>query len=124
MASCTRCHTAQQSGFQGHHIEAEKARCTRFGGLFFALLHPVRTAMSGDNTIHWPGKVISGLRYISPMEKASDIGKPTVPIDLIGPEHWGRSRRGNGRVTKVLCVIVGGLAAAGVIAYRFFGFGR
>ncbi|MGF6351952.1 hypothetical protein [Variovorax sp. W2I14] len=80
--------------------------------------------MSDDNTIHQPGKVISGLRYISSMEKASDIGKPTVPIDLIGPEHWGRSKRGNGRVTKVLCIIVGGIAAAGVIAYRFFGVGR
>ncbi|MDQ0032348.1 hypothetical protein J2W30_000089 [Variovorax boronicumulans] len=80
--------------------------------------------MSDDNTIHRQDKVISGLRYISSMEKASDIGKPTVPIDLIGPEHWGRSRRGNGRVTKVLCIIVGGIAAAGVIAYRFFGVGR
>lgn len=58
------------------------------------------------------------------MEKASDIGKPTVPIDLIGPDHWPRSRRGNGRTAKVIAVIVGGIAAAGVIAYRFFGVGR
>jgi hypothetical protein len=30
-----------------------------------------------------------------------------------------------GRATKVmLCIIVGGLAAAGVIAYRVFGVGR
>lgn len=68
--------------------------------------------------------MLSGLSYISPMEKASDIGKPTVPIDLIGPEHWDRSKRGNGRVTKVIFIIVGGLAAAGVIAYRVFGVGR
>ncbi|MET3182442.1 hypothetical protein ABL840_10835 [Variovorax sp. NFACC27] len=58
------------------------------------------------------------------MEKASDIGKPTVPIDLIGPDHWPRSKRGSGRTTKVILAIVGGLAAAGVIAYRFFGIGR
>ncbi|WP_164546769.1 MULTISPECIES: hypothetical protein [unclassified Variovorax] len=58
------------------------------------------------------------------MEKASDIGKPTVPIDLIGPDHWPRSKRGSGRATKVILAIVGGLTAAGVIAYRFFGIGR
>jgi len=58
------------------------------------------------------------------MDKASDTGKPTVPIDLIGPEHWNRSKRGAGRATKVLCLIVGGLTAAGVIAYRVFGVGR
>lgn len=58
------------------------------------------------------------------MEKASDIGKPTVPIDLIGPEHWTRSKRGNGRFTKVLLIVVGGIAAAGVVAYRYFGVGR
>jgi len=83
-----------------------------------------QTATPGHNTIHRPGKAIVGLRYISRMEKASDIGKPTVPIDLIGPEHWGRSKRGNGRAAKVFCIIVGGLAAAGVIAYRVFGVGR
>jgi hypothetical protein len=108
----------------GTSTSKRKARWTRFGGLFFALPHPGRTATFGDNTIHGPGEVVASLRYISAMEKASDIGKPTVPIDLIGPEHWGRSRRGNGRVTKVLCIIVGGLAAAGVIAYRVFGVGR
>ena len=70
------------------------------------------------------GNMLSGVSYISPMEKASDIGKPTVPIDLIGPEHWNRTRRGNGRATKVICIIVGGLAAAGLIAYRVFGIGR
>ena len=59
-----------------------------------------------------------------PMEKASDIGKPTVPIDLIGPDHWPRSKRGSNRTTRVVLAIVGGLAAAGVIAYRFFGIGR
>lgn len=58
------------------------------------------------------------------MEKASDIGKPTVPIDLIGPDHWQRSRRGGGRATRMLLVIVGGIAAAGAIAYGFFGVGR
>jgi hypothetical protein len=58
------------------------------------------------------------------MEKASDIGKPTVPIDLIGPNHWPRSKRGSNRTTRVVLAIVGGLAAAGVIAYRFFGIGR
>ncbi|MDH6170441.1 hypothetical protein M2282_005612 [Variovorax boronicumulans] len=58
------------------------------------------------------------------MQQASDIGKATVPIDLIGPEHWGHSKRGNRRATKVFCIIVGGLAAAGVIAYRVFGVGR
>ncbi|WP_295978709.1 hypothetical protein [uncultured Variovorax sp.] len=58
------------------------------------------------------------------MEKASDIGKPTVPIDLIGPDHWPRSKRGSNRKTRVVLAIVGGLAAAGVIAYRFFGMGR
>lgn len=58
------------------------------------------------------------------MEKASDIGKPTVPIDLIGPNHWLRSKRGSNRTTRVVLAIVGGLAAAGVIAYRFFGIGR
>ncbi|MBB3639842.1 MULTISPECIES: hypothetical protein [Variovorax] len=58
------------------------------------------------------------------MEKASDIGKPTVPIDLIGPDHWPRSKRGSNRTTRVVLAIVGGLAAAGVIAYRFFGIGR
>jgi hypothetical protein len=59
------------------------------------------------------------------MEKASDIGKPTVPIDLIGPEHWTRrSKRGTGRFTKVIFIVVGGIAAAGVVAYRFFGVGR
>jgi len=58
------------------------------------------------------------------MEKASDIGKPTVPIDLIGPDHWPRSKRGSKRTTRVVLAIVGGLAAAGVIAYRFFGIGR
>jgi len=58
------------------------------------------------------------------MEKASDIGKPTVPIDLIGPEHWERSRRRGGRATRLLFIVVGGLAAAGAIAYRFFGVGR
>jgi hypothetical protein len=36
------------------------------------------------------------------MQKASDIGKPTVPIDLIGPDHWPRSKRGGGRATKLL----------------------
>jgi hypothetical protein len=55
------------------------------------------------------------------MEKASDIGKPTVPIDLIGPDHWPRSKRGSGRATKVILAVVGGLAAAGLIAYRFLG---
>jgi hypothetical protein len=80
--------------------------------------------MFGGNTMNRPEDMLSSLSYISPMEKASDIGKPTVPIDLIGPEHWGRSKRGNGRVTKVICFIVGGLAAAGVIAYRVFGVGR
>lgn len=55
------------------------------------------------------------------MEKAPDIGKPTVPIDLIGPEHWQRSRRRHGRTARVLFAIVGGLAAAGAIAYRYFG---
>jgi hypothetical protein len=108
----------------GTSTSKRKARWTRFGGLFFALPHPGRPATFGDNTIHGPGEVVASLRYISAMEKASDIGKPTVPIDLIGPEHWGRSKRGNGRVTKVLCIIVGGLAAAGVIAYRVFGVGR
>lgn len=58
------------------------------------------------------------------MEKASDIGKPTVPIDLIGPDHWPRSKRGSNRTTRVVLAIVGGMAAAGVIAYRFFGIGR
>ncbi|MDR6523398.1 hypothetical protein [Variovorax atrisoli] len=58
------------------------------------------------------------------MEKASDIGKPTVPIDLIGPDHWPRSKHGSNRTTRVVLAIVGGLAAAGVIAYRFFGIGR
>ncbi|WP_208508843.1 hypothetical protein [Variovorax paradoxus] len=58
------------------------------------------------------------------MEKAPDIGKPTVPIDLIGPEHWQRSRRRNGRTARVFFAIVGGLAAAGAIAYRYFGLGR
>jgi hypothetical protein len=58
------------------------------------------------------------------MQKASDIGKPTVPIDLIGPDHWPRSKRGGGRATKLLLAVVGGIAAAGVIAYRFFGVGR
>jgi hypothetical protein len=80
--------------------------------------------MFGGNTMSQPEDMLSSLSYISLMEKASDIGKPTVPIDLIGPEHWGRSKRGNGRVTKVICIIVGGLAAAGVIAYRVFGVGR
>jgi len=80
--------------------------------------------MFGGNTMSRPEDMLSSLSYISPMDKASDIGKPTVPIDLIGPEHWGRSKRGNGRVTKVICIIVGGLAAAGVIAYRVFGVGR
>jgi hypothetical protein len=80
--------------------------------------------MFHGNTMSRPEDMLSSLSYISPMEKASDIGKPTVPIDLIGPEHWGRSKRGNGRVTKVICIIVGGLAAAGVIAYRVFGVGR
>ncbi|EJL77132.1 hypothetical protein ACCC97_00660 [Variovorax sp. Varisp85] len=55
------------------------------------------------------------------MEKASDIGKPTVPIDLIGPDHWPRSKRGSGRATKVILAIASGLAAAGLIAYRLFG---
>lgn len=58
------------------------------------------------------------------MEKASDIGKPTVPIDLIGPEHWTRSKRNSGRFTKFVFIVVGGIAAAGVVAYRFFGTGR
>ncbi|WP_167481264.1 hypothetical protein [Acidovorax cavernicola] len=58
------------------------------------------------------------------MEKASDIGKPTVPIDLIGPEHWVRSRRGSRRTTKVLFLLLGGLAAASAVAYSFFGAGR
>jgi hypothetical protein len=58
------------------------------------------------------------------MEKASDIGKPTVPIDLIGPDHWPRSKRGGGRTTKVILAVVGGLAAAGLIAYNLFGVGR
>ena len=58
------------------------------------------------------------------MEKASDIGKPTVPIDLIGPEHWVRSRRGPRRTTKVLFILLGGLAAATAVAYSFFGAGR
>ncbi|WPG36358.1 MULTISPECIES: hypothetical protein [Variovorax] len=58
------------------------------------------------------------------MEKASDIGKPTVPIDLIGPEHWARSRRGPRRTTKVLFILIGGLAAATAVAYSFFGAGR
>ncbi|MGJ7553428.1 hypothetical protein ACSFBM_03570 [Variovorax sp. GB1R11] len=58
------------------------------------------------------------------MENASDIGKPTVPIDLIGPDHWPRSKRGGGKATKLLLAVVGGIAAAGVIAYRFFGVGR
>jgi hypothetical protein len=80
--------------------------------------------MFGDNRMIGPKDMLSSLSYISPMEKASDIGKPTVPIDLIGPEHWGRSKRGNGRVTKVICIIVGGLAAAGAIAYSVFGVGR
>jgi hypothetical protein len=57
------------------------------------------------------------------MQKASDIGKPTVPIDLIGPDHWPRSKRG-GRATKLLLAVVGSVAVAGVIAYRFFGVGR
>jgi len=59
--------------------------------------------------------------YFLLMEKASDFGKPTVPIDLIGPEHWTRSRRRAGRATKVICLIVGGLATAGVIVYGVFG---
>ena len=80
--------------------------------------------MSGDNAIRGAGEVAVGLRYISPMEKASDIGKPTVPIDLIGPDHWPRSKRGGGKATKLLLAVVGGIAAAGVIAYRFFGVGR
>jgi hypothetical protein len=58
------------------------------------------------------------------MQKASDIGKPTVPIDLIGPDHWPRSKRGGGRATKLLLAVVGSVAVAGVIAYRFFGVGR
>ena len=55
------------------------------------------------------------------MEKASDIGKPTVPIDLIGPDHWPVSRRHRGRTTKVIALIVGGLAAAGLIVYKMLG---
>jgi hypothetical protein len=58
------------------------------------------------------------------MEKVSDIGKPTVPIALIGPDHWPRSRRSAGRGSKVFFFVVGGLAAAGALAYRFFGMGR
>ncbi|WP_339089836.1 hypothetical protein [Variovorax paradoxus] len=58
------------------------------------------------------------------MEKASDIGKPTVPIDLIGPDHWPRSRRAGSRVTKLILAVVGGLAAAGLVVYGFFGNGR
>jgi hypothetical protein len=58
------------------------------------------------------------------MQKASDIGKPTVPIDLIGPDHWPPSKRGGGRATKLLLAVVGSVAVAGVIAYRFFGVGR
>ena len=80
--------------------------------------------MFGGNTMGRPEDMLSSLSYISPMDKASDIGKPTVPIDLIGPDHWGRSKRSNGRVAKVICLIVGGLAAAGAIAYSVFGIGR
>lgn len=58
------------------------------------------------------------------MEKASDIGKPTVPIDLIGPDHWPRSKRGSGRAARVILAVVGGLAAAVLVAYRLFGMGR
>jgi hypothetical protein len=35
-----------------------------------------------------------------------------------------RSKRGGGKATKLLLAVVGGIAAAGVIAYRFFGVGR
>lgn len=63
----------------------------------------------------------AGYAIFPVMEKASDLGKPTVPIDLIGPEHWARSSRRSGRTTKVICLIVGGLATAGIIAYGVFG---
>jgi hypothetical protein len=64
---------------------------------------------------------LAGYAIFPAMEKASDLGKPTVPIDLIGPEHWARSSRRSGRTTKVICLIVGGLATAGIIAYGVFG---
>jgi len=100
------------------------ARWTRFGGYFFDRGHAQVIATPGSDGMSRHRDMLSCVSYIPSMEKASDIGKPTVPIDLIGPEHWTRSKRGTGRATQVIFVIVGGLAAAGAIAYRVFGIGR
>lgn len=82
-----------------------------------AVVAPV--LFGGDPSRHRRA-VLDALSYICCMEKATDIGKPTVPIDLIGPEHWVRSRRPR-RTTRMIALIVGGLAAAGLIAYKMLG---
>ncbi|WP_455240186.1 hypothetical protein [Variovorax durovernensis] len=124
MASCNGCHASQEHYDRETNSKLKSSFRPAHAGIFLPARSLHRQRRQGATEWTGSGMRLRASAIFLAMEKASDIGKPTVPIDLIGPDHWPRSRRGNGRTAKVIAVIVGGIAAAGVIAYRFFGVGR